>query len=77
MIYSEGYGIIPAPAGAIPSKSALKSRTDVSGAETIKMRYGPFRVPNMKKKNRNGEYGMLTNWPDPNLPRWEYYFEIL
>jgi hypothetical protein len=47
----------------------MKTRTNTPGAETIKMRYGPYKVPNMKKKNRNGEYGMLTNWPEPELPR--------
>jgi len=47
----------------------MKSRTNTTGAETVKMRYGPYKVPSMKKKNQLGEMGMLSNWPDTNLPK--------
>jgi hypothetical protein len=47
----------------------MKSRSSVAGAQTVKLRYGPYKIPNMTKKNILGEEGMLSNFPDVNFPR--------
>jgi hypothetical protein len=52
------------PAGAAPRKVELPSRVKADGAKTIKLRYGPYVVPNMGVKNFLGEEGALWNFPD-------------
>jgi len=47
----------------------METRTDVPGAYTVKLRYGPYRVPNMGHKNMLGEGGMLSNYPHGNLEK--------
>jgi hypothetical protein len=47
----------------------MKSRTNIPGAETIKVRYGPYKIPSMAKKNMLGEEGMLSNFPHSNFPK--------
>lgn len=37
------------------------------GAKKIKLRYGPYSVPSMSKKNGIGAEGMLSNYPDDKL----------
>ncbi|KAF2672376.1 hypothetical protein BT63DRAFT_452881 [Microthyrium microscopicum] len=64
-----GYGTIPAPAGSVERQVTMKSRTDVPGAKTIKVRYGPYSIPSSKKKNMLGEMGMLSNFPHTNMAK--------
>ncbi|KAF2432732.1 hypothetical protein EJ08DRAFT_658730 [Tothia fuscella] len=65
----DGYGSIPDIPNAAPRKPAMKSRTAVPNSETIKIRYGPYKVPSMKTKNLMGQYGMLFNLPNKNLEK--------
>jgi hypothetical protein len=68
---AEGWGIQgPAPAGSAPPKEVIKSRTDIPGAQTVKMRYGPYKVPSSKIKNMLGEEGMLSNFPHMGMEKW-------
>ena len=46
-----------------------RTRTDVPGAKTVKVRYGPYKVPNMTKKNILGDAGMLYNYPHVELDK--------
>jgi len=39
----------------------------IPGSKTVKLRYGPYKVPNMMKKNGLGEAGSLWNYPDTNV----------
>jgi hypothetical protein len=38
--------------------------TSVPDSKTVKVRYGPYKVPNTSKKAFTGESGMLWNYPD-------------
>lgn len=60
---------MPDPAGAAPAKVVTKSKTSTPGAQSIKLRYGPYKVPNMNSKNQMGEMGMLYNFPHTDLPK--------
>ena len=35
----------------------------------MKIRYGPYKVPNGSKRNIAGEMGVLYNYPDLNVAR--------
>jgi hypothetical protein len=60
-----GYGKIADVSGAAPRKVNMASRaTLVPGSKTVKIRYGPYKIPNMSKKNIVGEEGSLWNYPD-------------
>lgn len=63
------YGPVAAPAGAAPKRVVLQSRIDIAGAQTVKVRYGPFNVPGATKKNKFGQAGMLANWPARGLEK--------
>lgn len=57
-------------AGNAERRVKLTSRTpQVEGSETIKIRYGPYKVPKMSKKNMLGEGGMLSNYPHDNMEK--------
>jgi hypothetical protein len=62
-------GKVSAPAGAAAQKVELTARTKTEGAKTIKMRYGPYKVPNMKSKNLLNEGGSLWNFGDTEVPK--------
>ena len=66
---AEHGGKVPDPPGAAPRRVVLKPRADLAEMQTVKLRYGPFKVPNQKKKNLVGEYGMLYNYPDLNISK--------
>ena len=36
----------------------------IPGVRRVKLRYGPYKVPNMNKSSITGEMGMLWNYPD-------------
>jgi hypothetical protein len=65
MVSIGGAGRVPDPPGAGPKRVTMASRaTTVAGSKTVKMRYGPYKVPDMGKKNIVGEAGSLWNYPD-------------
>jgi len=69
-IMNNGYGIIPETAGAAPRRVKEESRTpEVPGSTTIKIRYGPYKVPGMNKLNMLGQGGMLANYPHDNMEK--------
>jgi hypothetical protein len=41
----------------------------IPGSKSIKMRYGPYSVPNAQHKNFLGEMGTLFNYPDLDVKR--------
>ncbi|TID27629.1 Diphthamide biosynthesis protein 2 [Venturia nashicola] len=55
--------------GATPRKQLIKSDSLVPGVKRIKMRYGPYKVPNMNTKGLTGEAGSLWNYPDTNIAK--------
>jgi hypothetical protein len=59
-----GYGKMKPSPGDAPLRVEMTPRYALAGTKTVKMRYGPYKVPNMNKKNMVGEYGSLFNWPD-------------
>jgi hypothetical protein len=68
-LYPEGYGKVPEAPGAAPRKTTLTSKFDIPGAQRVKLRYGPYKVPNMKRKNMLGVSGMLFNYPQRNIEK--------
>jgi hypothetical protein len=68
---SGGSGKVADPPGAAPKTVVFKeSRVKIPGAKTVKIRYGPYKVSNMGKKNLLGEAGSLYNYPDKEVPRY-------
>ena len=57
-------GKVPDPPGATSKFIQLPPRVDNAASKTIKVRYGPYKVPNMNVKNIVGEEGTLWNYPD-------------
>jgi len=57
-------GKVADPVGFASRRVEMPGRTKVVGAKTIKMRYGPYKVPNMKSTNMLGEEGALWNYAD-------------
>lgn len=62
-------GKVADPAGAAPRKQELKTTSAVPGARRVKMRHGPYSVPNMSKTGVTGEAGSLWNYPDTAIPK--------
>ncbi|KAE9977574.1 hypothetical protein BLS_001283 [Venturia inaequalis] len=62
-------GKVPEQPGAAPRRVDLPSDSPVPGARRVKIRSGPYRVPNMMKTNPTGERGMLWNYPDLQIER--------
>jgi hypothetical protein len=58
-------------AGAAPRRADSESplAAEVPGTKRVKIRYGPYKVPNMKFKNMLGEEGMLNNYPHTNMEK--------
>jgi hypothetical protein len=57
------------PPGASSKRVEMKSPSLVPGVRRVKMRYGPYSVPNMNKSSIVGEPGSLWNYPDTNIPK--------
>jgi hypothetical protein len=64
-----GYGKVDPAEGDAPMKVELKPRHALKGSKSVKIRYGPYKVPNMAKKNLVGEEGSLFNYPDVEWER--------
>jgi hypothetical protein len=47
----------------------LKSESNIPGVRRVKMRYGPYQVPNMNKGGLTGEAGSLWNYPDTSVAK--------
>jgi hypothetical protein len=62
-------GKVSDPAGASAKKVEMKSPSLVPGARRVKLRYGPYSVPNMNKAGINGEAGALWNYPDTSVAK--------
>ncbi|KAF2402989.1 hypothetical protein EJ06DRAFT_554535 [Trichodelitschia bisporula] len=54
---------MPDPVGATPRKQGLPLKS-LPGAKRVKMRYGPYSVPNIRARSVTGEQGSLWNYPD-------------
>jgi hypothetical protein len=64
-----GYGIVKV-ATPLPARTIETTRTpQIAGSKTVKIRYGPYSVPNASKKNIAGENGVLYNYPHINVER--------
>jgi hypothetical protein len=57
-----GAGKVPDPPGALPRRIEMPSDINVAGAKKIKIRNGPYRVPNMGVKSFSGHAGMLEGY---------------
>jgi hypothetical protein len=69
-VLNAGYGKVADVPGAAPRKVELASRTaQVPNAKTVKIRYGPYKVPNMSKKSITGESGTLYNYPHVSVEK--------
>ena len=55
--------------GAAPLRADLKSQSKVPGAKRVKIRHGPYKVPNMNKVGLSGEAGSLWNYPDTSVTK--------
>jgi hypothetical protein len=44
----------------------------VEGTETIKVRYGPYKIPGVNTKNALGEGGTLFNYPEVKVQKSVY-----
>ena len=65
------YGKVAPGAKDAPVRDVFpQSRSRAAGAKTIKIRYGPYKVPNMMNKNMVGEKGSLFNLPDANVEKY-------
>jgi hypothetical protein len=60
---------VPDPPGAAPRKQFLQTPSTVPGAKRVKIRSGPYLVPNMSKKSLRGHAGMLQNYPDTDIAK--------
>jgi len=65
-----GYGKVKDVAGATARKQVMDTRNPhIPGSKSIKIRYGPYKVPNAEHKNFLGEHGTLFNYPDLDVER--------
>lgn len=65
-----GYGVVSPGANPLPRRVFEESRTpQIAGSKTVKIRYGPYKVPNAGVKNIVGESGVLYNHPHINVER--------
>jgi hypothetical protein len=55
-------GKVADPAGAAPKKQLMQTMSKVPGVKRVKMRYGPYNVPNMNKTSLTGEAGSLWKY---------------
>jgi hypothetical protein len=42
----------------------------IENTETVKIRYGPYKIPSAKTKNVLGEGGTLFNYPDVHVQKY-------
>jgi hypothetical protein len=67
------YGKASLGVGKLPTRVELPSKhPEVPGFKTVKIRYGPYKVPNMgvtTKTLTGPEEGMLWNYPDSNIEK--------
>jgi hypothetical protein len=66
---ADKYGKVAPGAKDAPKRAILPTRSSAAGAKTIKVRYGPYKVPNMMQKNFVGEEGSLYNYPDKEVEK--------
>jgi hypothetical protein len=64
LTFERKYGKVADPAGAGPRIIQLSPREKTPGSKTMKIKYGPYLVPNAGHKNRVEEEGMLSNYAD-------------
>ena len=63
-------GKVPDPAGAAPRFQNLEQRRkNVADSQSVKVRYGPYKIPDMKATNLFGESGSLWNYADNSAPK--------
>jgi hypothetical protein len=55
---------------AAPKNVVMETRNPhIENSKTVKIRYGPYKVPSAARKNLVGESGTLFNWPEVNVAR--------
>lgn len=67
---NSGYGKIAPDAAGQDAGVAIEQKTrnpQIPNSKTVKVRYGPYVVPNMGHKNFLGESGALFNYPDTDV----------
>ncbi|KAF2665461.1 hypothetical protein BT63DRAFT_417021 [Microthyrium microscopicum] len=66
---NQGYGKVQPSAGSAPRREDKPARTKVAGSQSVKMRYGPYKVQNSTYKSAMDEYGMLANYVERNIEK--------
>ncbi|KAF2669805.1 hypothetical protein BT63DRAFT_453988 [Microthyrium microscopicum] len=66
-----GYGKVADPPGHAPRKEELKSPMSIPGVtiKRVKIRAGPYKVPDMGTKSVTGHSGMLESYYDPTVQK--------
>lgn len=64
-----GYGKVPDPPGAAPRRIEMKSEIPLPGVKRVKIRSGPYKVPNMGVKSMGGHAGMLEGYFDKDVQK--------
>jgi len=62
-------GKVSHPAGAAPLRVNLQSDSPITGVKRVKIRNGPYQVPNINRTSLVGESGMLWNFPDLSITK--------
>jgi hypothetical protein len=62
-------GRVADPPGAAPRRVELKSTQKSPGVKRVKLRHGPYKVPNMMTKSVMGEGGALWNCGDDKIEK--------
>jgi hypothetical protein len=63
------------PPGSASRRENQPSTTGIPSAKRVKIRYGPYMVPNSNRKNLMGLNGKLTTYPHNDMEK--YVFEFL
>jgi len=53
----------------MPRKQIVQSDSKIPGVKRVKMRYGPYSVPNMNKTSVTGEAGSLWKYILPSAEK--------
>jgi hypothetical protein len=69
LIQPAGMGKVSDPSGAAPRFQQLAQRQKLEGSKSVKVRYGPYKLPSMKTTNIFGESGSLWNYADSNVQK--------
>jgi hypothetical protein len=68
---AEGWGLLKDRSyrvdGIVPQ--IKRTRSDLQ-PKAVKIRYGPYFVPNITTSNERGEFGMLVDWPDEHIEKY-------